>query len=106
GKPLLSRDYKADIPASAIERFPLLLLELENADDGYKPFIWDQGINYVYIQHNNLYLCAMTRKNENVMSLVIFLSKMIEVLQQYFKLLEEELIRDNFVIIYELLDEM
>jgi AP-1 complex subunit mu len=30
----------------------------------------------------------------------------VEVFTEYFKVLEEESIRDNFVIIYELLDEM
>jgi AP-1 complex subunit mu len=31
---------------------------------------------------------------------------LVEVFTEYFKELEEESIRDNFVIIYELLDEM
>ncbi|ODV80322.1 AP-1 complex subunit MU-1 [Suhomyces tanzawaensis NRRL Y-17324] len=108
GKPLLSRDYKGDIPSNTIDKFPLLLLELENSheDGDYKPFINSQGINYIYINHNNLYLCALSRKNENIMAIIIFLSKLIEVLTQYFKSLEEESIRDNFVVIYELLDEM
>ena len=35
-----------------------------------------------------------------------FLSKFVDVLVEYFKNLEEESVRDNFVIIYELLDEM
>ncbi|RLV93577.1 AP-1 complex subunit mu-1-I [Spathaspora sp. JA1] len=108
GKSLLSRDYKGDIPANTIEKFPLLLLELENSiEEGeYKPFINNQGINYIFINHNNLYICALTRKNENIMAITMFLSKLVEVLTQYFKSLEEESIRDNFVIIYELLDEM
>lgn len=108
GKPLLSRDYKGDIFSTTIEKFPLLLLELENTvDDGeYKPFINHEGINYIFINHNNLYICALTRKNENIMTIIIFLSKLVEVMTQYFKSLEEESIKDNFVIIYELLDEM
>lgn len=108
GKPLLSRDYKGDISSTTIEKFPLLLLELENTvDDGeYKPFINHEGINYIFINHNNLYICALTRKNENIMTIIIFLSKLVEVMTQYFKSLEEESIKDNFVIIYELLDEM
>ena len=85
-----------------------MLLELENTvDDGeYKPFINHEGINYIFINHNNLYICALTRKNENIMTIIIFLSKLVEVMTQYFKSLEEESIKDNFVIIYELLDEM
>ncbi|OBA22942.1 clathrin adaptor, mu subunit [Metschnikowia bicuspidata var. bicuspidata NRRL YB-4993] len=108
GKPLLSRDYKGDIPSNTIENFPLILLELESTDDDslYKPYYNKNGINYVYINHNNLYVCALTRKNENIMTIVIFLSQVIEVLTLYFKSLEEESIRDNFVITYELLDEM
>lgn len=106
GKPLLLRDYKGDLPSSAIEVFPLLLLDLEQDDALYRPFINHKGINYVFISHNNLYVCALTRKNENIMAIIVFLSKVIEVLAQYFKSLEEESIRDNFVITYELLDEM
>lgn len=37
---------------------------------------------------------------------MLFLHTIAEVLTEYFKELEEESIRDNFVIIYELLDEM
>lgn len=106
GKPLLSRDYKGDIASNTVEKFPLLLLELENSDEVSKPCVYYQGINYIYIQHNNLYILALTKKNENIMAIVIFISKLIDVLKQYFKSLEEESIRDNFVIIYELLDEM
>ncbi len=49
---------------------------------------------------------AMTKKNSNAATLLVFLHKLIEVFIEYFKELEEESIRDNFVIIYELLDEM
>lgn len=82
-------------------------MDLESDDDLlYKPFVCSNGINYVFINHNNIYICALTRKNDNVMTMVVFLLSLIEVLTQYFKSLEEESIRDNFVVIYELLDEM
>ena len=48
----------------------------------------------------------MTRKNSNAMTILLFLEKLTKVFQDYFKELEEESIRDNFVIIYELFDEM
>ena len=35
-----------------------------------------------------------------------YLYKLVEILQEYFTNVEEESIRDNFVIVYELLDEM
>lgn len=108
GKPLLSRDYKGDIPSNTIDQFPLLLLENESlsASGECPPFVNYNGINFVYILHNNLYVCALTRSNDNVLEMVVFMSQVIEVFTLYFKSLEEESIRDNFVIIYELLDEM
>jgi len=49
---------------------------------------------------------AVSEINCNVAMILLFLYKMIGVFQEYFKELEEESIRDNFVITYELLDEM
>ncbi|EZF22978.1 hypothetical protein H112_04456 [Trichophyton rubrum D6] len=61
---------------------------------------------YLYIRHSNLYLLALTKRNTNAAEILLFLHKIVEVFTEYFKELEEESIRDNFVIIYELLDEM
>lgn len=49
---------------------------------------------------------AITRKNTNVVLVQSFLYKVVQVFCDYFKDVEEESIRDNFVVIYELLDEM
>jgi len=49
---------------------------------------------------------GLSRRNSNAAEVLLFLHKLASVLEEYFKELEEESIRDNFVIIYELLDEM
>lgn len=64
------------------------------------------SLQYLYIRHNNLYLLALTKRNTNAAEILLFLHKIVEVFTEYFKELEEESIRDNFVVIYELLDEM
>ena len=46
------------------------------------------------------------KRNTNAAEILLFLHKIVEVFTEYFKELEEESIRDNFVVIYELLDEM
>lgn len=63
------------------------------------------GEAFVYVAYNNLYLCAVTRRNSNVALMLTFLYKLASVFKDYFGNLEEESIRDNFVIIYELMDE-
>ncbi|KAK2576578.1 hypothetical protein KPH14_005248 [Odynerus spinipes] len=51
-------------------------------------------------------LVSTTKKNANISLVFVFLHKVVQVMQEYFKELEEESIRDNFVVIYELLDEL
>jgi AP-1 complex subunit mu len=48
----------------------------------------------------------MSKKNANAALILSYLYKAVEVFISYFKDLEEESVRDNFVVIYELLDEM
>src|SRR6186713_2474266 len=107
---------------SAVEKFPVLLSEAEEESSAVPPCFSHEGINvglpnswrrnpltwpqYLYIRHNNLYLLALTKRNTNAAEILLFLHKVVEVFTEYFKALEEESIRDNFVIIYELLDEM
>merc|ERR1712241_1197873 len=49
---------------------------------------------------------GVTNRNANAALVVTFLYRLAEVLRDYFNELEEESIKDNFVITYELLDEM
>lgn len=104
GKILLSRNYRGDVPMSTAERFIARLLEEDELN--VKPVIEEDGITYIYVKYNNLYLLAVTERNANATMIVLFLYRVIEVFREYFKELEEESIRDNFVIVYELLDEM
>ena len=48
----------------------------------------------------------MSKRNTNAAEIILFMHRLVQVLIEYFKELEEESIRDNFVIIYELMDEM
>lgn len=84
-------------------------MSLSRPFEGAEEFILadkDAFRQYLYIRHNNLYLLALTKRNTNAAEILLFLHKIVEVFTEYFKELEEESIRDNFVIIYELLDEM
>ncbi|CCK72717.1 Apm1p KNAG_0L00950 [Huiozyma naganishii CBS 8797] len=107
GKPLLSRRYKDDVPLSAIDKFSTLLTDLEDESAVIPPCINHNGIEYLFIQHNDLYVVALaTSLTVNIAEVFAFLHKLMGVLGEYLKTVEEESIRDNFVIIYELMDEM
>ncbi|TFY54464.1 hypothetical protein EVJ58_g8852 [Rhodofomes roseus] len=106
GKPLIQRSYRDDVPAAYIERFLPIILDLEEEGAQVTPCFTREGVNYLHIRHSNLYLLALSKRNSNAAEIILFLHRLVSVLVEYFKELEEESIRDNFVIIYELLDEM
>ncbi|KAK2087593.1 AP-1 complex subunit mu-1 [Saguinus oedipus] len=58
------------------------------------------------LNHGCHAVVATSKKNACVSLVFSFLYKVVQVFSEYFKELEEESIRDNFVIIYELLDEL
>lgn len=103
GKPLLHRDYRGDIPLSMVDHFPRLL---DEAGDAAGPCLTRDGVSYVYITHENVYVLALTKKNSNAMALLHLLHRIVAVLRESFKEVVEESVRDNFVVVYELLDEM
>lgn len=104
GKIVITRAYRGDVQPSVVETFAKHLAEDEEND--LTPIIHDGEVHFVYVKHNNLYFMAVTKHNSNCVEILEFLFKVIEVFKKYFTTIEEESIRDNFVIIYELLDEM
>uniref|UniRef100_A0A7S0R0U6 MHD domain-containing protein n=1 Tax=Pyramimonas obovata TaxID=1411642 RepID=A0A7S0R0U6_9CHLO len=105
GKVIIARDYRGDVALNCTERFTQHLADVENESE-LTPIWEDNGVTYAYVQHNNIYLLAVTRANANAMAMLTFIHRLIQVLTHYFRELEEESLRDNFVICYELLDEV
>ncbi|KAF7328782.1 AP-1 complex subunit mu-1 [Mycena venus] len=110
GKTLIQRCYRDDLgdndTSAYVERFMPLMMEMEEEGQPVPPCFSSQGINYMHIRHSNLYLLALSSGNINAGETIVFLHQFVRILVEYFKALEEESIRDNFVIIYELMDEM
>ena len=104
GKVIISRNYRGDVPMNCVERFSGHVLEAEEGDE--RPVWLEHGTTYVYVKYNNLYIMAVTQRNSNAAMILLFLYRLVEVFKDYFKELEEESIRDNFVITYDLMDEM
>ncbi|NXF08162.1 AP1M1 protein, partial [Smithornis capensis] len=105
GKVLICRNYRGDVDMSEVEHFMPILMEKEE-EGTLSPILAHGGVRFMWIKHNNLYLVATSKKNACVSLVFSFLYKVVQVFSEYFKELEEESIRDNFVIIYELLDEL
>ncbi|CAI8498058.1 unnamed protein product [Pichia kudriavzevii] len=114
-RPLIHRDYKGDVPISLVEEFPLLLLKKTTTDtistnlsaiDDVPPILYHQGYCFTYILHNDIYVLAISHSDVNVFDILVFLNNLIGVFTSHFKQLNEVAIKDNYSVVYELLDEM
>ena len=62
--------------------------------------------SFFHIKRSNLWLAAVTKQNVNASMVFEFLLKVVEIMQNYFGKISEENVKNNFVLIYELLDEI
>lgn len=62
--------------------------------------------SYFHTRRNNVWIVAATRQNVNAALVFEFINKLIGVLESYFTSITEESVKNNFVLIYELLDGM
>ncbi|EGR31285.1 hypothetical protein IMG5_114140 [Ichthyophthirius multifiliis] len=104
---IIQRIYRSDLSSDSVETFNKLLIDKQE-DLIPNPIIYDPKDHQTYIfkHYNNITILAISKKNVNTMMIITFIYQLIDIFIYYFKLLEEESIRDNFVVIYELLDEI
>ncbi|CAL6323144.1 unnamed protein product [Bathycoccus prasinos] len=131
GDVLIERQYRSDISRANIDMFKTEILSLSasssspfsgrksngsskrNASTSSKvdvqslPPIRIVGqIRFMFIRVANVYVCAATKLNVNVSMCFAFLKSAIGTFQSYFGKVNENNIRANFVLMYELFDEM
>lgn len=104
GKVIMSRNYRGDLPMTIVERFTKHITDDE--ENALTPVVFDEGNTFLYIRHNGLIFMAVTKSNTNALVVLNFLYRMVGVFEEYFNEVNEESIHDNFVIMYELFDEM
>ena len=61
---------------------------------------------FLHMRHENLYLVAVTRLNVNAAMVFEFLDRLVSIGKSYFGKFDEDSVKSNFVLIYELLDEI
>jgi AP-1 complex subunit mu len=103
GKILISRNYRGDLPLSQADVFSKIIAM--DHQEPPPPVIFDGDVSYLYVVHNGLYIMALTKSNTNPMTIFSFLYGLVDVLTSYFNVLNEQSVQENFVLLYELLDE-
>jgi len=74
--------------------------------DAPPAFMMPDGLNYLHVKRNGLIFACSTARNVSPNTVIEVLSKISKVFKDYCGTLSEEAIRKNFILLYELLDEM
>ena len=104
GQLLLSRKYRTDVPKHAIENFRTRVILAKKFD---KPIISIGDTSYLYFREGDVFVVAVTASNVNAAMVFQFLYNVVDMFKAYFQnKFDDECIRSNFVLVYELLDEI
>ncbi|KAK5254907.1 clathrin associated protein complex medium subunit, partial [Exophiala xenobiotica] len=90
-RPRLADIFRIQVISNAQVRSPMLTLG---------------STTFSHVKHENIYLTAVTKSNANAAIVFEFLYRFIGLGKQYFGKFDEEAVKNNFVLIYELLDEI
>jgi len=103
GDTIITRDFRGDVVKGTAEIF---FRKVKFWHGDAPPIFNSDGVSYIFVKKNGLYFVATTGQNVSPCAVVELLSKMAKVFKDFCGVLNEESIRKNFVLVYELLDEM
>uniref|UniRef100_A0AAZ3QN21 MHD domain-containing protein n=1 Tax=Oncorhynchus tshawytscha TaxID=74940 RepID=A0AAZ3QN21_ONCTS len=104
GEVLISRVYRDDIGRNAVDAFRVNVIHARQ--QVRSPVTNIARTSFFHVKRSNIWLAAVTKQNVNAAMVFEFLYKMCDVMAAYFGKVSEENIKNNFVLIYELLDEI
>eukprot|EP00879_Flechtneria_rotunda_P003291 GHRR01003516.1.p1 GENE.GHRR01003516.1~~GHRR01003516.1.p1 ORF type:complete len:424 (+),score=105.05 GHRR01003516.1:317-1588(+) len=107
GDILIERRYRDDVERDMAENFRTQILNSKGETSSLQTPVRTLGsCTFVYLRHSDLYVLMVTKNNANVMMAFKFMTSLVDLFRSYFEgALNENSVKRNFVLIYELLDE-
>jgi len=103
GHTIVHKDYRGDVPKEAPEIFLRKVVEKSGSD---APVFSIDGVNYICVRKNGLFFLCTTVYNIAPAFVIELLTQLTKVCKDYIGVLNEESLRKNFTLIYELVDEI
>ncbi|KAG6784341.1 hypothetical protein POTOM_010032 [Populus tomentosa] len=113
GDNIVFRDYRGEVPKGSAEIFfRKVKFWKEDGEEEAPPvfvgilFANVDGVNYFHVKVVGLLFVATTRVNVSPSLVLELLQRIARVIKDYLGVLNEDSLRKNFVLVYELLDEV
>ena len=104
GDSIIYRDFRRDIKKSNDIFFRNVNFYTE--EEIAPPLFNVDGINFVYVKTDDLYIVVSTLDNSSPNYFLEVLDRLMKVIKDHIGDLTEETIRKNFILVYEIIDEM
>ncbi|KAI7738601.1 hypothetical protein M8C21_011462, partial [Ambrosia artemisiifolia] len=105
GDVLINRLYRDDVGGNMVDAFRLHIMQTKEL--GTCPVRQIGGCSFFYMRISNVYIVIVVSSNANVACAFKFVVEAVNLFKSYFGgAFDEDAIRNNFVLIYELLDEI
>ncbi|XP_058747780.1 AP-4 complex subunit mu-like isoform X1 [Vicia villosa] len=107
GDNIVFRDYRGEVPKGSSEIFFRKVKFWEDGELQEAPPVFNvDGVNYFHVKVVGLLFVATTRINISPSFVFELLQRIARVIKDYLGILNEDSLRKNFVLVYELLDEV
>ncbi|KAA8538174.1 hypothetical protein F0562_027782 [Nyssa sinensis] len=107
GDNIVFRDYRGDVQKGSAEIFfRKVKFWKEDGEEEAPPVFNVDGVNYFHVKVVGLLFVATTRTNVSPSLVLELLQRIARVIKDYLGVLNEDSLRKNFVLMYELLDEV
>ena len=104
GDVLISRIFREDIGRSAADAFRLNVIHARH--EARSPVNTINHDHFFHMSNGSVYMVAVSKENVNAAMVFELLNRTAQVMVAYFGKFNEEAVKTNFVLIYELLDEI
>ncbi|TLD23435.1 ap-2 complex subunit mu-1 [Venturia nashicola] len=102
GENLIFRSFRSDCRPRLADLFRIQVISNVNVRS---PILTLGSTTFSHIRHENIYLVAVTKSNANAALVFEFLERLRGLGKAYFGKFDEEGVKNNFVLVYELLDD-
>ncbi|KAJ5238956.1 Clathrin adaptor mu subunit C-terminal [Penicillium chermesinum] len=103
GENLIFRAFRSDCRPRLADIFRIQVISNPQVRS---PILTLGSTTFSHVKHENIYIVAVTKSNANAALVFEFLYRLILLGKSYFGKFDEEAVKNNFVLIYELLDEI
>ncbi|EFC48895.1 clathrin coat assembly protein [Naegleria gruberi] len=105
GDKIIARNYRYDI-FDEVEDLFFRNVRNESMENYGKPIFNQLGINFFHVRKSGLYIVCTSRENCSPITIFELLERACILIRDFTGQLSEDSIRKNFVMVYELLDEL